>query len=151
MDISQWIGLFVGFGAVAFLLIQQIREMRYRRQHPQKYAEEHFLAEKRRRQLLKVLEIEQEEEQEFEKERPRQQRVSAASRLPKVMNSSVGKMTHMTHRTPTQEVQYAPDYHKIVRIDPSRASQLLTSLPSRQEMILLHAIIGPPKSLSDEY
>lgn len=138
MDIIDIIGFFIVVVSVGFLFLRHIWELLYRKRNPEAYAKEQEEKRKRFQKFIKEMQIDlpQEDEEEEEEEEP----VFKHSVVQPVRQRPQPEVHRPQHMRKTQPVARAKQEL------PSQAAQIVKKLPNLRDMVILHEIIGPPKS-----
>lgn len=151
MSWVEWIGFLISVTFLLFLLLRGVWETRQRNQNPEEYYKEQRLKQKRYKEFLKSMEIdveddfEQDEEEEIE-ERHIPPAPKSNGRVPAFIKPS----PVITPRTP-----FAPTAMQQPTVQPlstkpesevAKGKIVISQLKSKKAMIILHAIVGRPKS-----
>lgn len=140
MNFVEFLGFIVSLAAFIILAYKRARDAR--RQQPDEYHLDSDEQDKKLREFLKSLDVEVEEEKPL----PRPPVKRKAAPKPPVPASQPYEFT-TTQFKAYQPLLKAEKYEVIREAPPSRGQKLLQSLPSRKNMLIIHEIFGPPKSL----
>ena len=173
--VVEFIGFFIAIFFLVAASLRKRWEDRDRQEHPENYKEEPAQEQQLLRELLKEMNVELEEEPQQPPDPPVKQvappappTAPARKRVSEDYDfhsniESRSKETHIEDRTlnihvgdewkknlgqldlqdnPKQDMY---EFHR--ERSKARAKQLLEGLDSKQDMILLHTILGPPKGL----
>lgn len=158
MEISEIIGMLISIAAILFLVIRPLWEARKEKRNPQEYAEAKRKKERRLKDFMKELDIDiDDEDEEIEEEVVRTKKVPPKREKEKpgyVHEHKAVASTPKLFKTPkrsTQELHQAKQMdvsHPEMRKERvSRGRSIINGLKSKKDMVILHDIIGPPKSL----
>lgn len=155
MDIPQFIGFLISIAAIGYLFLRQVWEVRQRQKDPEAYEKKLQEKEKRIKEFMRGLDIDQPEEK-IEKPIPKG---PAKGRSTKHLNRPAPPpiLAHQSLAKVPPRHSFAipkiavPTYHvRYMESAPSRGKTVIRRLHTRQDMVVLHEIFGPPKGLLND-